>query len=143
MLLALTMLSPLALYTSRLPAALNPIRKRALPQRDLFRDLRPSFVGIGALTILLPCFFSFPETRDFPGEITNQVSGFSFFFLFLFWSVDLGFYGDFVWGFDVFLFGLNGVLGPWRQDRQAECASSGKFSLPFLGIFLDQGDELL
>ena len=82
--------------------------------------------------------------RDFPGEITNQVSGFSFFFsFFLFWSVDLGFYGDFVWGFDVFLFGLNGVLGPWRQDRQAECASSGKFSLPFLGIFLDQGDELL
>ena len=57
--------------------------------------------------------------------------------------MDLGFYMDFVWGFDRFLFGLNGVLGPWRQGKQAECASSGKFSLPFLGIFLDQGDELL
>ena len=139
LLLALTMLSPLALYTSRLPAALNPIRKRAIPRRDLFRDLRPSFVGIGALTDFAAFFFFFPETRDFPGEIMNQVSVFSF----CFWSVDLGFYGDFLWGFDVFLFGLNGVLGPWRQDRQAECASSGKFSLPFLGIFLDQGDELL
>jgi len=54
--------------------------------------------------------------------------GFSGFFL-LFWSVDLGFYGDFLWGFDVFLFGLNGVLGPWRQERQAECASSGNCEL--------------
>ena len=57
--------------------------------------------------------------------------------------MDLGFYMDFVWGFDGFLFGLNGVLGPWRQGKQAECASSGKFSLPVLGIFLDQGDKLL
>ncbi|CAD6244898.1 unnamed protein product [Miscanthus lutarioriparius] len=40
LLLALTVLSPLALYTSRLPAALNPI-----------------------------------QTRDFPGEITNQGRG--------------------------------------------------------------------
>ncbi|CAD6265598.1 unnamed protein product [Miscanthus lutarioriparius] len=40
LLLALTLLSPLALYTSRLPAALNPI-----------------------------------QTRDFPGEITNQGRG--------------------------------------------------------------------
>ena len=93
LLLALTMLSPLALYTSRLPAALNPIRKRALPRRDLFRDLRPSFVGIGALTDLLPCFF-FPEMRDFPGEITNQMSGVFGFFSF----VLVGGFGI-LWGF--------------------------------------------
>ena len=37
LLLALTVLSPLALYTSRLPAALNPIRKRSLPLRDLYK----------------------------------------------------------------------------------------------------------
>ena len=99
LLLSLTVLSPLALYTSRLPAALNPIRKRAIPRRDLFRDLRPSFVGIGALTILLPCFFSFPETRDFPGEITNQVSGFSFFFLFFC-------FGRWIWDSMGILFGV-------------------------------------
>ena len=81
--LALTMLSPLAFYTSRLPTAFNPIRKRALPRHDLFRDLRLSFVGIGALTNLLPCFFFFPEMRDFLGEITNQMSGVFGFFSFV------------------------------------------------------------
>ena len=67
-LLALTMLSPLALYTSRLPAALNPIRKRAIPRRDLFRDLRPSFVGIGALTDFAAFFFFSFQKRGISPE---------------------------------------------------------------------------
>jgi len=68
LLLALTMLSPLALYTSRLPAALNPIRKRAIPRRDLFRDLRPSFVGIGALTDFAAFFFFSFQKRGISPE---------------------------------------------------------------------------
>jgi len=46
--LTLTMLSPLAFYTSRLPTAFNPI-----------------------------------QMRDFPGEITNQMSGVFGFFSFV------------------------------------------------------------
>ena len=95
LLLSLTVLSPLALYTSRLPAALNPIRKRALPQRDLFRDLRPSFVGIGALTILLPCFFFLSRNSGFPRR--NHESG-EWVFVFFSFFVLVGGFGI-LWGF--------------------------------------------
>lgn len=61
LLLALTVLSPLALYTSRLSVALNSIRKRSLPSVICSRF--ESYLGVfllallGLLTTLLPHFF--------------------------------------------------------------------------------------
>lgn len=101
------------------------------------------FLALALLRILLPCIFFLSRNAGFPRRNHESGEWVFVFFSFLFWSVDLGFYGNFIWGFDGFLFGMNGVLGPWRQGRQAKRASSGKISLPFLGIFLDQGDVLL
>lgn len=60
LLLALTVFSPLALYTSRLPAALNPIRKRPLPRCVIWSRfesyLGVFLLGLGLLTISLPRF---------------------------------------------------------------------------------------
>jgi hypothetical protein len=61
LLLALTVLSPLALYTSRLSVALNSIRKRSLPSVICSRF--ESYLGVfllallGLLTTLLPHLF--------------------------------------------------------------------------------------
>lgn len=61
LLLALTVLSPLALYTSRFSVALNSIRKRSLPSVICSRF--ESYLGVfllallGLLTTLLPHFF--------------------------------------------------------------------------------------
>lgn len=111
LLLALTVLSPLALYTSRLSVALNSIRKRSLPSVicSRFEPYLAVFLSalLGLLTTLLPHFF-FVEARVFPGEITNQVSGF--------WVVLLGglrSLGIFLWILMVLFIGyINVVVGP-------------------------------
>jgi hypothetical protein len=58
MLLALMVLCPLALYTSCLSVALNPIRKRALsPDMICFEIRGRLLLALALLRILLPRFF--------------------------------------------------------------------------------------
>lgn len=92
LLLGLTVLSPLALYTSRLSVALNSIRKRSLPSVICSRF--ESYLGVfllallGLLTTLLPHFFC--RSAGFPWR--DHESGEWFFGLFS--SVDCD-----PWGF--------------------------------------------
>jgi hypothetical protein len=64
----------------------------------------------------------------------NQVSDFLCFFYKL--VVRFRVLSRFSLGFDGLLFGLNGVLGPLRQGRQAECASFGKTFTTFIFLVM-------